>query len=75
LDKGDDMRVFIRERRMEKHMTQKQLAEALVNSKGNPMDQSELSRIEKGKTIPSVEIALQISEILKCQVEDLYSRQ
>jgi len=68
------LKVFIRERRMEKHMTQKQLAEKLVNKVGKPLNQGELSRYEKGKVDITLDLILQIAEILECKVEDLASR-
>lgn len=68
------MRVYIRERRMERHLTQGQLAERLVNNKGKPLNQSDLSKYERGETPPPLDIILQIAEILNCKMEDLVSR-
>ena len=69
------MKVFIRERRMERHMTQIQLAEKLYTKDGKPIPQSYLSRLEKGKDLPSLELAFQIAEVLNCKIEDIYSRE
>jgi transcriptional regulator with XRE-family HTH domain len=65
------IKVFIRERRMERHMTQKQLAEKLKNSAGKPLSQSDLSRYEKGKPLPPLDILYQIAVVLKYKLDDL----
>lgn len=69
------MKVFIRERRMEKHLTQVQLAAKLRTKDGKPLPQSYLSSLEKGKDMPSLELAFQLADVLKCKIEDLYSRE
>lgn len=69
------IKVFIRERRMERHLTQKQLAEKLVNKLGKPLNQGELSKYEKGKGPIPLDIILQIAAVLGCRVEDLVSRE
>jgi transcriptional regulator with XRE-family HTH domain len=57
---------MIRERRMEKHMTQTELANIVG------IDQTQLSRYEKGKNYPGVEILLKLEEVLGCTLKDLY---
>ena len=69
------VKVFIRERRMERHMTQVELAKMLVKENGCPVSQSELSKYEKGKTAISLDIVLQISQILEFPVEKLVNRE
>jgi DNA-binding XRE family transcriptional regulator len=59
---------------MEKHLTQKELAEKLKTKDGKSFAPSRVCDLEKGREIPSVEVALQIAEVLGCRVEDLYSR-
>ena len=56
----------IKERRMEKHMSQKELA-AKIN-----INISQLSRIENGHNKPSPEILWLIAEGINCKVDDLY---
>lgn len=56
----------IKERRMEQHMNQKELA-----SKIN-INISQLSRIENGHNKPSPEILWLIAKGIGCKVDDLY---
>lgn len=65
------MKVYIRERRMERHMTQKALANQLLNKAGKNIDQSELSKYEKGKIPIPVNVLLQIAFELDYPVEQL----
>lgn len=65
------LKIFIRERRLERHMTQKQLADKLINCDGHPLDQGPLSRYENGKPVIPLNLALQIAKILNCKIENL----
>lgn len=65
------LKIFIRERRMERHITQNELAAKLVNAAGQKLTQSQISKYEKGKVAIPLGIILQIAEILKCKSEDL----
>lgn len=56
----------IRERRMEKHLTQTELAEIVG------IDQTQLSRYEKGKNFPGLEVLIKFEEVLECTLKDLY---
>jgi len=69
------LKIVIRERRMERYMTQKDLAARLISKVGTPLHQAELSRYENGKVEPPLDIILQIAEVLNCKVEELVSRQ
>jgi transcriptional regulator with XRE-family HTH domain len=60
------MKPKIRERRMEKHLNQKQLAEKLKVS------QNTLSKWETGKVYPSLKYLYRLEEILECTLRDLY---
>ena len=60
---------------MEKHLTQVQLATKLRTKDGKPLPQSYLSSLEKGKDMPSLELAFQLADVLQCKIEDLYSRE
>jgi transcriptional regulator with XRE-family HTH domain len=65
---GDIMNLkpMIRERRMEKHMTQVELAHKLH------IDQTQISRYEKGKNYPGLEILMKLELELDCRLSDLY---
>ncbi len=65
------LKIFIRERRLERHMTQKQLAKQIINREGRPLDQGPLSRYENGKPLIPLDLALQIARILNCKIENL----
>ena len=52
------VKVELRERRMEKHLTQRQLAEL------TEIGQNHLSRIEQGKVMPKVDMANRIARTL-----------
>lgn len=65
------IKIFIRELRRARHMTQKQLAEQIINREGKPLDQGPLSRYEKGKPIIPLDLALQIAKVLNCKIENL----
>lgn len=69
------MRVFVRDRRMEQHLTQRQLAAKLQTKDGKPLRPSYLCEIEKGQEVPSLDLALQIATVLNCKIEDLFSRE
>jgi transcriptional regulator with XRE-family HTH domain len=69
------MRVFIRERRMERHMTQRQLCERMADSEGKPFSQTLMSKYERNKIPAPLEIILWIADILQYKVEDLASRE
>lgn len=56
----------IRERRMEAHLTQIELAKKIKISK------SQLSSIENGRHIPGANILWQIAIGIGCKVDDLY---
>ncbi len=61
-----ELKPMIRERRMEKHMTQTELALKLG------VDQTQLSRYETGKNYPGPEVLIKMEEILDCKLKDLY---
>lgn len=56
----------IRERRMEKHMTQIELAKKINMSK------SQLSQIERGYNLPNAETLWKIARGIGCPVDSLY---
>lgn len=56
----------IRERRMEKHLTQKEFAELLGTH------QNVVSKWEKGRAYPSLPFLLKMEKILDCRLEDLF---
>lgn len=56
----------IKERRMEKHMTQQDLANKIS------MDQTQLSKIENGKNYPLPPTLWEIAKGIGCLVDDLY---
>lgn len=56
----------IRERRMEKYMSQKDVA---VKS---GVDESQLSQYEKGRRTPTLENAIKIAKAIGCHVDELY---
>jgi putative transcriptional regulator len=56
----------IRERRMEAHLTQTELAKIIGISK------SHLSLIENGKQYPLMPLAFSIAQACSCRVDDLY---
>lgn len=56
----------IREKRMEAHLTQKDLCEKIG------MKKSQLSPIERGKIKPNPEILWRIAKGIDCLVDDLY---
>ena len=60
------MKCCLRERRMERHLTQKELAEL------SGIPQPRLSRYENNRETPSLEIALKIARALNCPVEDIW---
>ena len=60
------MQCYLRERRMEKHLKQKELAEMLG------LNKSYLHKIEKGHVEPGVTTALRIAHALNCRVEDVW---
>ena len=53
--------------RMEKHVTQRELAQKLG------VDAAIMCRWESGKTMPRVQVLLKIAAALECSVEDLVS--
>lgn len=55
----------IKERRIAKNMTQKDLASALHTNQNN------ISRYESGKRSPSIRVALQLAQALGCSIEEL----
>lgn len=57
----------LRHRRMEKHLTQKDLAQL------SGINQAHLSRIELGKVIPSLELAFKLAATLECKIEDIFT--
>jgi len=57
----------IREKRMEAHLTQVQLAQKLNISK------SHLSLIESGKHYPAIPLVFRIAKACSCKVDDLYA--
>lgn len=57
----------IRNKRMDAHFTQTELA-SLIN-----IHKSHLSEIEKGKHFPSPLLIWQIAKVCNCKVDDLYS--
>ncbi len=59
----------IRERRMEAHMTQTELAEKAE------LDQTQLSRYENGKNLPGLEVLMKLEEVLNCTLKDLYKKE
>lgn len=61
------LKPMIRERRMEKHMTQTELAEKLGISK------SHMSLIEGGKHYPSPVMLWNIAKFCNCKVDELYT--
>jgi transcriptional regulator with XRE-family HTH domain len=63
------MKPMIRERRMEKHMTQTELANRLG------IKQQQLSRYEKGVSKPSLEVLFSLENILECRLNDLYVKE
>ncbi len=65
-DKGHTIRNTVREKRAVAHMTQDDLATAV-----NATRQTIIS-IEKGNYVPSVLLALKLSEVLKHTVEELF---
>jgi len=60
------LRPLIRERRMEKHLTQKQFAELLGTRQGV------VSRWENGHDYPSLPYLIKIEKILDCTLQDLF---
>ena len=56
----------IRERRMEKHMNQKQFAEKLR------VDQNTVSKWETGRARPSLEYLYKMEAVLGCTLKDLF---
>lgn len=56
----------IKERRMENHLSQKDLCNIL------DMSQSQLSSLENGKYQPSLKSAFRIAKELHCKVDDLF---
>lgn len=61
-----ELKPYIKEKRMEAHLTQKQLAEKIGMSK------THLSRLESGAHYPTTTILFQIANICGCKVDDLY---
>ncbi len=61
------LRPKIKERRMEKHMNQKQFAEKMCVS------QNTLSKWETGKVYPSLKYLYRMEKILECTLLDLYA--
>lgn len=57
----------IREERDNKGLTQYKLAKELF------MEQSNLARIEDGKTNPTVKTLIKISKVLGCKVKDFFN--
>lgn len=55
----------IKEKRKAAGLTQKELAEKLK------VDQAHISKWERGENTPSIEKLVQISDILKCTVDEL----
>ena len=60
------MKPKIKERRMEKHLNQKQFAKKL----GVPQDT--LSKWETGKITPSLKYLYRMEELLQCTLKDLF---
>ena len=56
----------IRELRMEKHMTQIELSAKLG------IDQTQLSRYEKGRNLPGLETLMKMEEVFDCRLNELY---
>lgn len=62
------MKCYLKERRMEKYLTQKELAELSGISRG------QINRIEKGHALKVyVETALILAKTLNCKIEDIFS--
>ncbi|WNX86387.1 helix-turn-helix transcriptional regulator [Agathobaculum sp. NTUH-O15-33] len=57
-----DYRVLIRKRRLEKHLTQKQLAEM------SDITQPYLYEIESGRKSPSIDVLAKICEVLEIKL-------
>ena len=57
-----DYRVLIRKRRLEKHLTQKQLAEM------SDITQPYLYEIENGRKSPSIDVLAKICEVLEIKL-------
>ena len=63
------LKPMIRERRMEKHLTQKEFA-ALLGT-----HQNIVSKWERGKSYPSLPFLLKIEQILDCTLQDLFEEE
>ena len=63
------IKVELRERRMEKHLTQTELAKRLR------MSQSYLGQIERGEVLPTVDLANRIAKALVCTTFDIWKEQ
>lgn len=61
------MKPMIRERRMEKHLSQTELA-SLIG-----INRTQLSKYETGMHMPGVEILMALEKALDCRLENLYS--
>ena len=61
------MKCYLRERRMERYLTQTELAEL------SGIGRSHLSRIEKGRVVPTLELAFRLAKTLDCTIEDIFS--
>lgn len=61
------IKCHLRHRRMERHLSQKELSEL------SGINQAHLSRIELGKVIPSLELAFKLAATLDCKIEDIFT--
>lgn len=59
--------VHIKEMRDKRGLTMYKIAQLLGKK-----TQTHLSQVELGKRTPSVELALEIADVLKCSVDDIY---
>ncbi|MEN2767733.1 helix-turn-helix transcriptional regulator [Ornithinibacillus xuwenensis] len=60
------MKTLIREKRMDRNMTQEELSQALKVSRQT------IISLEKGKYKPSLVLAHKLAQIFKCQIEELF---
>ncbi|MCC5894871.1 MAG: helix-turn-helix transcriptional regulator [Alkalibacterium sp.] len=57
----------LKERRIDKRLTQKELSERAAISR------QYLNKIENGKATPSTPVAIELAKALGCTVEDIFS--
>ncbi|MCK5479643.1 MAG: helix-turn-helix transcriptional regulator, partial [Gammaproteobacteria bacterium] len=63
---------ILKERRLDAGLTQSEVAEKVRNMKRVGLSEPHYRRIEKGTNVPSVQLALDIADVVDCDVYEIW---